>query len=271
MTEFGFRAPTMLAPTAERSAQVGSLSLHLNERGTGRPLVVLHHSTGPFWSQLCDRLAESFRVIAPDMPGYGQSSRPVTARSPAHLAVYLLQWLDVVELDRVDIVGLGFGGFVAAEMAAMHQGRFATLTLVGAPGIKPRAGFIHDPMTESWTDYMRQSFRDDDAFHAMFGAKPAQPLLDLWDYSREMTARVTWKPWMWSLTLPDHLRAVRTPALVVWGRHDRIVPIDVGEQFVDALVDARLEVVEDAGHAVDLEQPDELARRIEAFTSTTGG
>jgi pimeloyl-ACP methyl ester carboxylesterase len=61
---------------------------------------------------------------------------------------------------------------------------------------------------------------------------------------------------------------VTTPTLVVWGRHDRIVPLDCGEQYRDLLADAELEIVEDAGHAVDLEQPDTLARLIVEFVAS---
>jgi pimeloyl-ACP methyl ester carboxylesterase len=230
--------------------------------------MVLHHSTGPMWTPFHDALAAHFTVVAPDVPGYGKSTRPMTARHPSHLGVLLHQFLDATSRPRVHVVGLGFGGWIAAEMAAMNQARFDTMTLVGAPGLKPREGMIHDPMMESWTDYARQSFRDDASFIAHFGRKPAQELIDLWDFSREMTARVTWKPWMWSLQLPQLLRAVTTPSLIVWGRHDRIVPHDCGAQYAEILANARLEIVEDAGHVVDLEQPERLAELIAAFIAS---
>jgi pimeloyl-ACP methyl ester carboxylesterase len=246
----------------ERKVEVGDLVVHVNEAGRGPTCVVLHHSTGPFWGPCHDRLAESFRVVAPDMPGYGQSTRPETARQAAHLAVLLNEWLDVEGADPVHLVGLGLGGWVAAEMAAMHQGRLASLTLVGAAGIKPREGYIHDPMTESWTDYARRGFRDDEHFVEVFGEEPVQAVLDLWDFSREMTARITWKPWMWSLPLPMLLRGVRVPALVVWGEQDRVVPLDCGYQYAECLPNANLEIFAEAGHVVELEEPERLAKLI---------
>ena len=92
--------------------------------------------------------------------------------------------------------------------------------------------------------------------------------VELWDRSREMTARITWKPWMWSGQLPSLLRGVATPSLVVWGQHDRIVPLDCGQQYYELLADARLEIVYDAGHTVDLEQPELLAQLIADFVAT---
>jgi pimeloyl-ACP methyl ester carboxylesterase len=126
-------------------------------------------------------------------------------------------------------------------------------------------------MTDSWTAYARKSFRDHDHFAAVFGEEPTQDVIDVWDYSREMTARVTWKPWMWSLQLPALLRGVRTPTLVVSGGADAVVPLDCGRQYAELLPDARLEVIEDAGHALFLEEPDELARLIVDFARSGVG
>jgi pimeloyl-ACP methyl ester carboxylesterase len=251
--------------TTSRAIEFADLSVHVTESGTGQTLVVLHHSTGPLWAPFHGQLSTSFHVLAPDMPGYGQSTRPSTARHPAHLATLLNQMFSSVELEQIDLVGLGFGGWVAAELAAMDQRRLRTLTLVGAGGIRPRDGMIHDPMAESWTAYARQCFRDQEHFAAVFGEDPPQTVIDVWDYSREMTARVTWKPWMWSLQLPALLRGVDTPALVIWGGADRIIPVDCARQYCDVLKDSRLEIIKDAGHAVDLEEPERVAELITAF------
>jgi pimeloyl-ACP methyl ester carboxylesterase len=255
---------TTSAPS-ERDVEIAGLVLHTHIRGDGPPLVLLHHSTGPLWGPFHDRLAESFSVLAPDMPGFGRSARPLTARSPAHLAALLGQWLDQESTEPVHLVGLGLGGWVAAELAVMGGGRLRSLTLVGAAGIRPREGYIYDPMGESWTSYVRKCFRNEERFAAVFGEEPLQEVIDLWDYSREMTARITWKPWMWSLQLPDLLKGVQTPAAVVWGGADAIVPADCGQQYVESLPNARLEVLDEAGHAIDLEEPDALARLIGDF------
>jgi 2-hydroxy-6-oxonona-2,4-dienedioate hydrolase len=80
-----------------------------------------------------------------------------------------------------------------------------------------------------------------------------------------MTFRIAWKPYMYNAALPHLLGGVATPALVVWGREDRIVPLDCGERYVKALPQARLHVIDGAGHFVDMEQPDALARVVTDF------
>jgi pimeloyl-ACP methyl ester carboxylesterase len=214
------------------------------------------------WTRFNDLLAESFAVTAVDLPGYAQSARPEDARSPRDLAIYISQLIDVMGLDGVHVVGAGLGGWVAAELATMNQRPLASLTLIGAAGVKPREGFIHDPMLASYIDYMKVSFHDPDKLEELFGSAPDQSVVDLWDYSREMTARLTWKQWMWNLTLPSLLPGIHIPTLVVWGADDRVVPIDCAQQYAELIPGARLVTIEDAGHVVELEQADSVAKLI---------
>jgi len=239
---------------------VGGLLLAADIAGSGEPVVVIHHSTGPLWTPYLELLAQTNQVVAPHLAGFGRSQRPSDARAPSDLAVLAMQQLDALDLGPVAVVGLGFGGWVAAEMAAMYQRRLASLTLVGAAGLKPAEGFIHDPMMTAFDAYVRQGFANQDRFDALFGATPADDVIELWDFSREMTARLTWKQWMWSISLPTLVRGVRIPAQVIWGGDDRIVPLECGYHYAELLGGAPLHLVADAGHNVDLEQPEQLAR-----------
>src|SRR5262249_56579156 len=125
----------------EHTVEVAGLALRYLKGGAGRPVVVLHHSTGnPGWIPFYERLGERATVYVPDMPGYGQSARPEWAREPRDLAILLLQALTRLDLPRVALVGLGLGGFVAAELGTMGQERLRPLRLGGAPGPPPRAG-----------------------------------------------------------------------------------------------------------------------------------
>jgi pimeloyl-ACP methyl ester carboxylesterase len=109
---------------------------------------------------------------------------------------------------------------------------------------------------------MEAGFRDQAAFHAMFGLEVEKDIKQLWDYSREMTARVSWKPYLFSRQLPHLLRAVRAPTLLIWGSEDRVIPIDAAYQYQDAVPDARLEVIAGAGHYVEYEEPETVGRLI---------
>ena len=172
-----------------------------------------------------------------------------------------------VGLADVALVGLGFGGWIAAEMATMSPRAFRRLVLVGAMGIKPAEGEILDQALVSYIDYVRAGFEDQSAFDRLFSPDPPTPLLEQWDLNREMTFRIAWKPYMYNPTLPPLLAGVRTPALIVHGRQDRIVPPGCAEQYARALPGSRVEIVESAGHFVDMEQPDTLAKLIVQFVA----
>jgi pimeloyl-ACP methyl ester carboxylesterase len=251
------------------SVPVAGISLHLAAAGSGPPVLVLHHDIGrPESSPFDDALARTCRVLAPSHPGYDRSTRPDWMRSVRDVAV-VYQWLlGERELARdLTVIGLGFGGWIAAEMATMAPRAFKRLVLVGAMGMKPERGEIADQALVSYIDYVRRGFADQRAFDRLFGAEPSTSQLEQWDLNREMTFRIAWKPYMYNPSLPHLLGGVATPALIVWGRDDRIVPLECGERYQKALPHARLEIVDGAGHFVDMEKPDALASLVTRFVA----
>jgi pimeloyl-ACP methyl ester carboxylesterase len=245
---------------------VAGIALHLASAGSGAPVLVLHHDIGrPEASPFADAVARRCTVLAPSHPGYDRSSRPDWMRNVRDVAV-VYQWLLAQrDVRDVTLVGLGFGGWIAAEMATMAPRVFKRLVLVGAMGIKPERGEIADQALLSYIDYVRRGFADQRAFDRLFGAEPSTALLEQWDLNREMTFRIAWKPYMYNPTLPHLLGGVSTPTLIVWGRDDRIVPPECGERYQKTLPHARLEIVDGAGHFVDMEQPTRLADLVTRF------
>jgi pimeloyl-ACP methyl ester carboxylesterase len=249
----------------EQTVELGDVKLRVMRAGSGRPALVLHHDIGtldrlPFY----DALAEKFDVIVPNHPGYGEPERPQWLRHPRDIAA-LYQWL-LADLgaERASLVGLGFGGWIAAEMAALAPRDFHRLVLVGAMGVKPPEGDIFDQAIVSYLDYARTCFHDQGAFERNYGEVSTDQLV-AWDLCREMSFRIAWKPYMYSQTLPHLLGGVRAPSLVVWGDDDKIVPYSAGQLYTRALREARLEMVRNAGHCIDMEQPEALARLVVPF------
>jgi pimeloyl-ACP methyl ester carboxylesterase len=246
--------------------EIAGTKLPLARAGQGRPVLVLHHDTGTVDRlEFYDLLAGQFDVLVPTHPGFGsKGERPDWLRNARDIAVMYRWLLSDLGAERASLIGLGFGGWIAAEMATMAPEDPHRLVLVGAMGLKPPQGDIFDQAIVSYLDYARAGFHDPAAFAHVYGDVSTDQLVE-WDLCREMSFRMAWKPYMYSQTLPHLLGGVKAPSLVVWGEHDEIVPKSAGELYAKRLPQARLETVRASGHCVDMEQPAALAQLVIPF------
>jgi pimeloyl-ACP methyl ester carboxylesterase len=248
--------------------EIAGIKLHVTRGGSGPTVLVLHHDIGtvdrlPFY----DALAARFDVVIPHHPGWGRSERPQWMRSPRDIAAIYAWLLADLDVSGVALVGLGFGGWIAAEMASQAPRGFAKLVLVGAMGIKPAEGeYIADQAIVSYIAYPRSGFHEEAAFKAIYGDVSTDQL-EAWDIAREMVFRTAWKPYMYSQTLPHLLGGVRTPALIIWGDDDQIVPLSSAHTYARALPGSTLTTIPDCGHFAEMEKPDAVAKLAIDFLS----
>lgn len=235
------------------------------EGGSGAPLLLIHHDTGSRgWGDLHERLSNQHRVIAPDLPGYGESELMPWARSVGDFASVMHGFLDELGIDSCTLVGLGFGGWVAAEMAVQDRSRADRLVLAAPMGVRPRhgSGQIADQMLLGFDDYITDSFSTKAAREQLIGGESTREDRRAWNVARVTTARVAWKPYMWSRTLVHLLPLISAPTVVLHGEQDHIVPIDCSEQYVHRIPNAELRKVAGAGHFISLEAPDEIVAAV---------
>ena len=254
----------------EEIIEVAGLRTQVRRGGQGAPLLVIHGEHGaPDWLDAFERLAERFDVIAPSLPGYGETERPDWMMSVHDLAAWTTWFARDIGLTQpLNVVGLSLGGWVAAEIAAVAPQFFNKMVLVGAMGVKPREGEIFDYFVESGLTGLRRCFHDPDgsqAFNRYWGGELSLEAIDRIEQHREMTCRIAWKPYMHSLTLPHLLPAISTPTLLVWGDDDQITPRDCAEIYRGGIAGARLALVDNCGHMVEMDQPEAFARLAAEF------
>jgi pimeloyl-ACP methyl ester carboxylesterase len=242
------------------------LTLETLEGGQGEPLLVLHDqeylNTG--WPYL-DRLAEHFAVMAPSHPGFGQSTLPEHFDS---IDDVVYAYLDLLrEKSGVRLVGMGLGGWIAAEIAVHCSHDLKSLVLVDAVGIKtggPTERDVADNFIMDAAAFLQASWHDPEA-----GAKvmklpepdlPEEDIITLLR-NRQTTALFTWKPFMHNPKLRQRLGRITIPTLVVWGDSDGIVTPDYGRAYSGGIPGAKFSLIHNAGHYPYLEQP-------EAFDAT---
>ncbi len=262
----------MATGMTESTVRAGGITTEVRRGGSGTPLLVLHSELGvPGWIDAYARLAKDFDLIVPSLPGYGRSERPDWIMGARDLAAWATWFARDIGLRApVDVIGFSLGGWVAAEIATVAPQFFRKLVLVGAMGVKPRAGQgeIWDYFLESGKTAFRQAFHapnDVAEFATHYGREWTPEETDRVEQHREMTCRVAWKPYMHSLTLPALLPAVRTPTLVVWGKEDAIAPLDCGRRYSELIPAARLVTIDHCGHMPEMEHPEAFAGIVREF------
>jgi len=274
-------------PPTGRSIQVGQRQIHLHEFGAGTPVLMLHGG-GPGASGLSNysrniqTLAQRFRVLVPDLPGYGRSSKAVNADDPfADLASAMLGLLDALDIPRAHVVGNSLGGACALRMALEQPGRVARLVLMGPGGIgisqnAPTAGLkrlLGYYAGEGPTlDKLRSFIREDLVFD---GSQVGEELL-LERFEASIDPEVMAHP---PLRAPKDLEAFKRldflldprlptlaqPTLALWGTEDRVNPSSGAAALQAKLPACDLYLFSRTGHWVQWERADQFNAAVAAF------
>ena len=247
---------------------VNGIRIELIERGHGRPLLFLHPGIGiePD-APVLDRLAARARVIAPTHPGFGRSEAPRSFDSVDDLAYFYLDLIDALALEHVAVVGVSFGGWVAAEIAIKSTARMSHLVLANPVGIKVggrEQRDIADIFAVTEADFLALAYCNAATGKRDYKAMPDAAVIAA-SRNREATARYAWSPYMHDPKLKGRLHRIRIPTLLLWGTHDRVLSEAYGRAYCAAIAGARFEPIERAGHFPHAEQPQDFADKVFAF------
>lgn len=237
------------------------------EAGQGPAMVWLHGGggTGKDWWYQLERFARSWRVIAPDLPGFGRSDFiPGIEEVPA-LAPAVLDWLKEVDAVPAVLGGNSMGGRIALFAAGANPSAVRRLILLDAAGIHLPGIPIVNPLTLPPAKFIEGLVRDPVGFRRK---TPYRNLDDLAELSRGRTSFARYSAHdRADGPVPDFAR-ITMPTLIVWGREDRIIPAPYAEELTRRLPDSRL-VWLDTGHLPHMEAPEETSAAVAAFLDET--
>jgi pimeloyl-ACP methyl ester carboxylesterase len=257
-----------IGSAAAERLSVGGIELEVIRRGAGRPVLLLHGMQhvdvrAPFLN-LFGRHAE---IIAPSHPGFGHSTRPADFDTVYDLVHLYLDVLDALPYERVTLVGLSFGGWLAAEIAVNCCHRLDRLVLVDAFGIKisdREMPDILDVFNTAPHEVQRRSWHDPDKWAPDFNAMSDDELV-VRARNWEALCLYGWHPYMYNPQLKRWLRRIMRPTLVLWGASDGIVPPSYGRTYSALIPGAHFELIAEAGHHPEIEQPEAFVDSVAAF------
>lgn len=248
------------------------IETQVDVRGTGPPLVFLH---GPWGlrtdGDFLDLLAQSHTVYAPRHPGtsHGDPDAIYELDNWWDLMVYYGELFERLDLRSPVLVGHSFGGMVACEIAAAAPVLASRLVLIDPVGLWREDIPVVNWMFVSDDHRRRLLFADPDGEPARrffaFSQDPANRVEGLASFiwAQACTGKFVWP-------IPDkglkkHIHRIGVPTLIVWGRGDGVIASAYAQEFASRIANARVELIDDAGHLPHLEQPDLVARLVGAF------
>lgn len=263
--------------------------IHYLDVGRGRPVILVHGGGGggANWFRVMGPLSQRYRVLAPDLPGFGLSSWMEPRRPLGWTgASWLASWLDGVGVDRFDIVGTSLGGLLALRLAQRWPERvgrlvllssaglgrsvpwpvrLATLPGVGRWGLRPKLAGTRW-LFERYLTSNRGQLRGQREAALLEYLYRSERLGDARQMARALRAFCGVGGQREVVSAGD-LKRLSTPTLVVWGGRDRFFPVRHGERAAAGMAAGRFALIPEAGHSPNWETPGSFTEALLAFLS----
>lgn len=263
-----------MTSTVLAHAEVNGHSVAYRHAGEGPPLVLLHGflCDSRCWRTQLASLSDRFRVVAWDAPGAGASSDPPDSFTITDWAQCLAGFLDVVGIERTQVLGLSWGGILAQEFYRLYPDRVLALVLCDT-----YAGWKGSLPAPACKVRLERCFRESSLHPGDFVARWVPEFFTQGashDLKEEMSAVVSgFHPLGFRLMAKssadadttDLLPKIEVPTLILWGDDDRRSPVNIAEQLRDAIPEAELAIIANAGHVSNMEQPEEFNAQVRRF------
>jgi 2-hydroxymuconate-semialdehyde hydrolase/2-hydroxy-6-oxo-octa-2,4-dienoate hydrolase len=262
-----------------RTIDAAGIQTSYLEAGAGEPIVMLHGS-GPGvsgmanWQHNIGALSRRFRVLAPDIVGFGATKRPDDiVYSLRTWTDHVWAFLDAHGIEKTAIVGNSLGGRIALQMATDRPDRITKMVLMGAPGVGMTlteglaALRAYQPSHDAMRDLLRNYFAVDPAMitDELVAIRYEASVADgAYEAYRAMFFDPRHAGSELGIT-EDEVRAITTPALLVHGREDKVVPMQVSVTMLGLLPNADLHVFSACGHWTQIERADEFSALISDY------
>lgn len=248
---------------AKEELMVNGVRTCVYSAGSGKPLFYLHGAgIGDFSFML--KFADRYRVLIPHHPGFGESADDPEISDIHDYVMHYLELWDILGLDRADVIGHSLGGWIAARFACEHSHRLEKLVLVAPAGLRVEGCATADLFMLTQPELASRLVANPDALPPLYQGEMT-PEIRVQQYRQQTTlARFAWV-WPWDRKLPRWLGRIRVPTLLLWGREDRLAPVEQVEYWSRSIPRCETAVLDNCGHLVFNEQPSASIAAIDRF------
>ncbi len=250
----------------------GNKIRYLDSSSDKPPLVLIHGlgASAERWEFVAPTLGKHFRIVVPDLIGFGLSDKPLVDYTPDFFADFLEGFFECIGVAGPSLIGSSLGGHIAAEYCSRDPGSVERLVLVSPSGVMKSSTPALDAYIMAALYPSREGAKN--AFQVMTGSprKIDQHIIDGFVQRMKMpNAKMAFMSTLLGLknadTITAKLRSIEAPTLIVWGGRDPVIPIEHAEHFVSSIRDCRLFRMDFCGHTPYVEDPDKFCQAVLEF------
>ena len=255
-----------------KTTEIDNNKIRYFEKGTSKDTLLLLHGLGASaerWENVIPLFAKKFRVVVPDLIGFGYSDKPIVDYTTDYFAEFVSKFVSKLGIKNLNIIGSSLGGEIAAESIINHDVNVKKLVLVSPSGMMKHS-------TPALNTYISAAMYPNNesalnAFQAMFGRKKIDNKIVSGFVERMQlpNAKMAFMSTLLGLSnskvITEKLQLITIPTLIVWGENDPVIPIEYAQSFVSGINDCRFYKMTGCGHVPYVEKPKEFFQIVSDF------
>ena len=256
----------------EKTIEIDGNTIRYVEEGASEENLLLIHGLGASaerWEHVIPQFAKNYRVLVPDLIGFGLSDKPLVDYTTDYLSEFITKFLKKLNIDSVNIIGSSLGGQIGAEFAYQNNSMVKKLILISPSGIMKHS-------TPALDAYVMAALYPSDssasnAFQMMSGSKniDEKTIKGFVQRMKLPNAKMAFMSTLLGLKdaeiISEKLGSIKSPTLIIWGEKDPVIPIKYAQSFISEIDDCRFVKMEKCGHTPYVEAPDKFYKIVSDF------
>ncbi|WP_033410999.1 alpha/beta fold hydrolase [Segetibacter koreensis] len=265
----------MEVPLEQRDVTINSVKTVYFLAGNGKPVICLHGAGAGAvtWYPSIGNIAKRFHVIVPDIVGYGESDKPDAPYDRPYFSKWLKEFLNELKIPNAHIVGLSQGGAIALQFTIDNPGMVDKLVLVDSAGLGAKVSFwplVGTIWMNTFPSSLANRFNSRYILHNPVNRDPNHSCYSV-AVLKENGGKKAFQQGRGSAVSKmsdESLRQIKNETLIIWGKEDKLFSVAYGEAAAKIIPNAKLSIIQDAGHLPMMDQPDVFNQILTDFLTS---